>query len=454
MQVRHLALTSLVVINSAAATGLSTPISEQIDRYVRPYFETGNFSGVIRVERSGKVVFENAYGLADRERRVPNTSKTQFHIASISTQFTSAAILRLIDTGSLSLDERVGNLVNGISGADRITIHDLLTERSGLPDINALSDYNDVLQEHQTPSSLVAKIQGKPLLFEPGSKYLHEEHSAYNLLALIVEKKTGLPFASAVQMLVLRPLSLASSGVDDDGKSHGSAMAKGYQPDGTYGLTPATTIHWSAKTGNASVYTTTADEARLAAAFFGGGFFTASSHTAVLDASPRVGYGWIRSNTERFSGMTYYMNGRAPGFSSFVIYLPKSQTMVVVLSNIYSSATTTIGYDVAALSLGLPYENLRLPNDAPTAAELEACKGTFQFGPDFYQPNAKLILFTKGRDLALRWPSGDVSPLIPLGRDHYIDRSYWEEIRIKRDASGKAEALTYGRFRGTACSQC
>jgi CubicO group peptidase (beta-lactamase class C family) len=56
---------------------------------------------------------------------------------------------------------------------------------------------------------LIAKISGRPLLFEPGSKFLHEEHSAYNLLALVVERKTGLPFARAMESLVFRPLGLS-----------------------------------------------------------------------------------------------------------------------------------------------------------------------------------------------------------------------------------------------------
>ena len=65
-------------------------------------------------------------------------------------------------------------------------------QRSGLADINDLPDYSEILNHHQTPESLVDRIKDRPLLFEPGSKFLHEEHSAYNLLAWIVEKKTGL----------------------------------------------------------------------------------------------------------------------------------------------------------------------------------------------------------------------------------------------------------------------
>ena len=178
-----------------------------IDSYVQPYVQTENFSGVVFVEKSGRVIFEKAYGFADREKRVHNTRETRFHIASLSMQFTAAAILRLVDQGSITLDQHASDFVQGVEGADKITVRDLLTERSGLPDINALANYDDVvLQQHQTPATLVKAIEGKPLLFEPGSKFLREEHSAYNLLALIVEKKTELPFAAALDTLVFRRL--------------------------------------------------------------------------------------------------------------------------------------------------------------------------------------------------------------------------------------------------------
>lgn len=217
-------------------------------------------------------------------------------------------------------------------------------------------------------------------------------------------------------------------------------------------MKPAGTIHWSAKTGNASVYTTAADEARWVDALFSGDVLSAASREAVLDTSMKVGYGWFKGENKRFGETAYYMNGRAPGFASFVLYLPHAQMTVVVLSNIYSSATTTIGYDIAALSLGLPYEPFHFEDPAPGPAELETCTGTFQFGPDFFQANAKVALFTNGRELSMRWPSGDVSALIPLGRDHFIDRSYWEEVRIERDPSGKPAALGYDHFQGAASS--
>jgi D-alanyl-D-alanine carboxypeptidase len=426
-----------------------TAIPATIDAYLTPYVSTNNFAGVVRVEENGKVVFQKAYGFAHRESNLPNRISTRFHVASMSMQFTAAAILRLADRGAIGLDSPISDVIPGTEWAGRITVRDLLTERSGLPDINELPDYQDILQHHQSPASLVGRIGGRPLLFEPGSKYLHEEHSAYNLLALIVETKTGLPFADAVERLVFRPLGLAASFVDDDSETRAPEVARGYQPQGVRDLEPASGIHWSAKAGNASVCTTAGDEARWVRMLFRGSAL-GESRSAVLDAAPRVGYGWFRGTDTRFNETAYYMNGRAPGYSSFVLYLPAERLTVVAFSNVYSSSTTSIGYDVASIVLGLPHGAFRPARLPLEPSALETSTGTFQFAADFYQKNARIELIAKDSELLLRWPSGDVSALIPMGQDEFVDRSYWEPVRVERDSSGHPSILVYDRYRGTS----
>jgi CubicO group peptidase (beta-lactamase class C family) len=175
MCLRPLAIIVIIAFADGVSVAQSNSTGTTIDSYLQPYVQSRNFAGGVLVEKSGTVIFEKAYGFADRQHRIRNTAKTQFHIASMSMQFTAAAVLRLVDAGSISLDEHIGDFIRGIEGGDKITVRDLLTDRSGLPDINALPDYDeDVLQHHQTASSLIAKIQGKPLLFEPGTKFLHE----------------------------------------------------------------------------------------------------------------------------------------------------------------------------------------------------------------------------------------------------------------------------------------
>jgi hypothetical protein len=95
----------------------------------------------------------------------------------------------------------------------------------------------------------------------------------------------------------------------------------------------------------------------------------------------------------------------------------------------------------------MPYQPFRVRDPAPTAAELKTSAGTFQFGPDFYQPNAEVALTADG-ELSLHWPSGEVSPLIPTAKDQFLDRAYWEEVKIERDASGAPAVLHYDHFEG------
>jgi hypothetical protein len=209
-------------------------------------------------------------------------------------------------------------------------------------------------------------------------------------------------------------------------------------------------IHWSAKTGNGSAYATVTDEAKLVERLFERHLLKTPSLRAILDTSQRVGYGWFRSADQRFGETAYYMNGRAPGFASFVLYLPRERLTVVVFSNIYSSATTTIGNDIAAISLGRPYTPFRVANSLPEANYLRGSDGTFQFGADFYQPNARITLSTTGSELQLKWPSGDSSSLIPLDQDRFMDRSYWKEIKIERNTASQPVAIEYDRFHGNA----
>jgi CubicO group peptidase (beta-lactamase class C family) len=418
-----------------------------VDAYIVPYLRSNNFSGAVLVKKKDHVLFEKSYGFSDRERRTANTSTTRFHIASISMQYTAAAILRLIDQGALALDTHVNEVMEGIEGGDKITIRDLLLQRSGLPDINDLPAYDEILKHNQTPATLVAAIKGRPLRFQPGSTFLHEEHSAYNLLALIVETKARLPFASAMDKLVFRPAGLSSSGVDDDSNNI-SHSAKGYQPAGVYELKPAAAIHWSAKSGNASVFTTARDHARFVDAIFNGDLLKPSSRALVADTDPTVGYGWFRSQSKRFHQTAYYINGRSPGFASFVTYLPAEGVTVIVFSNIYSSATSSMGDDIAAITLGVPYEMFRPAPVARDTGLFSDSSGTFKFGPDFYQPNAELKLVASGDGLFLQWPS-ETTALIPLGGDHFVDRSYWIEVRLERDSEGTVVSLSFDHFRGT-----
>lgn len=424
--------------------------SAEIDSYVRAYSDTNNFSGVVLVAREGHEVFARAYGHTDARRRTPNTLRTRFHIASMSMQFTAAATLRLVDSGRLSLDTPVSAILPDYPGGDRINIRHLLTQTSGIADINELPDYSQILQAHQTPTSLVERMRAVPPARDPG-EFVREEHSAYNLLALIIERRTGTPFAAAVKQLVFAPLGMRDSGIDDDGPQTQHRAAVGLSPERVFDVRPAERIHWSAKAGNASAYSTAADELKWLNGLFGGNFLSPALRSQMFDLTARVGYGWFKSNSTRFGAPIYWMSGRAPGFASAMNYFPQQRIFVVLLSNVYASFPSRMGDDIAAMVLGLPYDKSPLQNVRSVSADASIA-GDFRYSADFYQPNAMIQLRLEGMDYSLRWPSGDTTYLIPTGKDRFIDRSYGVTVEAVRDGSGRMIGLKYDRFLGDLAS--
>jgi CubicO group peptidase (beta-lactamase class C family) len=431
---------------SIAAKAAHVTTTRDIEAYIDPYVQTNNFSGVVFAARKGVPVFAKAYGFADRGRRTPNSLKTRFHIASMSMQFTAAAALRLIDKGELSLDTPVSDVVPGYPNGERITARHLLSETSGIADINAQDDYADVLKKHQTPLSLVEHVRALPPLRKPGT-FEREEHSAYNLLALIIERKAGVPFAEAVRKLVFQPLGMNDSGIDDDSPAAARNAAKGYQPAGLYDIRPADPIHWSAKAGNGSAYSTATDELKFVTALLGGNFIGVPLRDLVFNVDTGVGYGWFKSRSKRFGQAVYSMNGRSPGFSSAVAYLTQDRLLVIVLANLYDSAPSDISLDVAAMLSGHSYQPLTLKT-SPDPKTLSGMPASFQFEKDFYVPDAIVLLHASNGQVSLDWPTGIQSALIPTSKNHFMDRNFWVPVEIVRDASGGIAQLKYGPFTG------
>lgn len=416
------------------------PAPTAIDAYFSSYATTNNLSGSVLITRGENVLFSKSYGLADRANNTPNQPETRFHIASVSILFTSTAVLRLIDQGKLSFDTHVSDIVERVPNGEKITIRELLEQNSGLPDVNDFPNYDKLLAAHQTPESLVAQIQGLQPFAAPGGKSLREEHSGQNLLALIIERKTGLPFAQAMKMLVFDPFGLHDTGVDDDSPISGP-VAQGQQLSGTFGLKPAPAIHWSAKPGNGSAYTTIFDEWKWLREVLHDDVLSKSSREAMFGAS---GYGWDQSPS--LGGTVYVSSGRAPGFSSVVEYVPNEDIVIIALTNIENAANPTIVRNTAAMLLGKPYQAFSYKRVAPT---LSGYPANFVFGPNFYRPSATLRVVSNGDGVTLDWPGGPSAPLLPIARDQFIDRYYWAKVTVVRGKNGEPVELDYGKFKGT-----
>jgi CubicO group peptidase (beta-lactamase class C family) len=413
--------------------------------YVQPYVKSGNFSGSILVFQDVKTILRDSFGFSDISRQAPNQIDTKFHIASLSMQFTAATVMRLVEKGQLSLETKVSEIVPDVPNGQNITVRQLLQQNSNLPDANDLPDYDALLASHQTPETLVQFIRGRPPLGEPGGKSQGEEHSAYNLLTLIVEKTTGLPFKEAARREVFAPLGMRDSGIDDDSPIS-PPLARGYVEKGVVSLTDAPQIHWSAKTGNGSAYSTVDDERRWMAGFLSDKFLSESDRQTMLND----GYGWESLPTSRVGAPIYFMSGQSPGVSSELIYIPNLRAEIVILSNSQIPVPAPMGFDIAAMLAGGEYHDLELKG--AVLHDKSPLLGRYRFGPDFFRPNATLEFASNEDGLILKWPGGPDAVVVVADDHHFIDRHYWQKFSVAQDANGRGLELTYGKFKGQRVS--
>ena len=158
------ALPAMVIAVMACASNAQTP-PDRLKQVVQPYVDAQMFMGSVLVAKNGKVIFSQSYGMADLEWSIPNTSTTRFNIASMTKQFTAAAVLLLEDRGKLKTEDLVRKyLPEAPTSWDKITIYHLLTHTSGISEDAAK-------YEPGPPDKLV--FNDAPLNFQPGEKWAY-----------------------------------------------------------------------------------------------------------------------------------------------------------------------------------------------------------------------------------------------------------------------------------------
>lgn len=405
--------------------------ADRIDARVRDYADAGLFSGVVLVARGDRIVYEKAFGLADRTFGVANTMATRFHIASLSKPITAAAVLLLAERGKLLLGDPVTRFVPTFPNGDRITIEQLLTHYSGLGDASATADYADWSRSAQTPQSLVEKLAGMPLRAEPGTAYSYS-NSNYHLLALVIEKASGMSYGEFLERNLFKPLGMTSTAHHGDDHQIIEGLATGYLPRGTNGFEKPPAFDWTSKTGNGSIYTTARDLLAFHHALQHGTLLKARTVTASYgfgNAERKVGMFWFHHVVADHRSV--YVGGSSPGFKAYIERFIDDDVCVIVLANVYLASPTPIGNDIASILWQPSAPLAAVPKPvARSAADLKRVTGLYKFGPSFYVPDAAALVEVSDGALVMRYPQSTTA-LVPVDGGLYFDRAYWSFIRFE-----------------------
>jgi len=189
-----LGLAMLLATLSQASSPFDHPqdqdvIAQRMDQFV----SARDFSGVVLVAPDGRVYFQKAYGLANREHDVPNKLETKFRLGSTTKQFTAMAIMILAERGKLRLRDSICSYIDNCPKTwAGITVRHLLTHTSGIPNFTDFSDNDRYERLSMTPLETIARFQDKPLEFVPGERFSYDD-SGYLLLGSLLSQLDGGP---------------------------------------------------------------------------------------------------------------------------------------------------------------------------------------------------------------------------------------------------------------------
>jgi CubicO group peptidase (beta-lactamase class C family) len=329
----------------------------------------GRFSGVVLVAKGDRVLFRQAYGMAGRETGDPIRLDSRFRLASVSKQFTAAAILRLQDEGVLSVEDPLCRWIQPCPEAwEPIRLRHLLSHTAGVPDLMAQANWGLRRVTPTTLDQLTRASSFYRLQFEPGTK-IRYSNSGYNLLAAVVEAATGVDFHTWLQTEFFEPLGMADTGYDGSG-----SIVMGHA-DLAGGVTPQPNANVSVITGAGALYSTADDLLVWNRALHGGGLLSERSYADMIrdhgpaDAPPERGrprrdwgYGVFANRlgervTPGFSDRQIYHTGSWSGFRNMVVHQPDADVTVIVLANNYHRQPEVflISQQALAEALGRPF---------------------------------------------------------------------------------------------------
>jgi CubicO group peptidase (beta-lactamase class C family) len=367
-----------------AFTLLYTPvnaqnISQRLDEYFDSVHTDGWMNGNVLIAEDGKIVYKKSFGYADFQNQTPNSDSTLFPLGSISKTFTAIAVLQLKEKGKLHLEDPLSRYLTNFP-YPAITISQVLSHTSGLPDDDALLDSlvakhpEKIFTNADIIPALIDYQRSRNLPFQPGERWSYSS-LGYNLLALLVEKLSRQPFATYMRQHIFIPAHMASTYVEASlSQEKDRNRTTNYQYNNHYEMkllkmdTVGDHKEWTYNTaglmGAGNVISTALDMLNYDQALYGGILLKqetlAEAYTPVKlnngqnnSAIPGYSYGlgWFIS-TDTTRGKIVQHSGALPGVSTMLLRNLTRKQCIIILQNI--QASPFIGYNAMDLLNGKP----------------------------------------------------------------------------------------------------
>lgn len=397
------ALALLALALGPAATTAQTPpdAAHEVDRIFARWTGVTSPGCAVGVRKDGLTVLERAYGMADLEHGIPNTPSSRFEGGSLSKQFTAAAVILLALDGALSLEDDVRKYIPEVPDyGHTITLKHLLTHTSGLRDwgsVAGISGWGREQRTHDHDWVLDIVSRQSALNFVPGHEYSYS-NTGYNLLAIVVGRVSGMPFADFSRERIFEPLGLGLTEWRDDYRRIVPGRSTAYRTrDGGDSWEidrPIEHVH-----GNGGILTTVADlgvwNEALEDGRLGGPEFVRLMHdTGVLNDGSRIRYasGLVVGASMGVPSVTH--TGSTAGYRAFLGRYPEQDLSVAMICNAANVSTGGTGARIASAYLGDAAREPATPDYAAAARPEDARRAGLYHDP--VTGDTRELAFTDG----------------------------------------------------------
>lgn len=311
------------------------PVFQTIDSVMLRLYPADAPGAALLIEKDGKIIIEKGYGLADLKTKRPVTPSTDFRMASVSKQFTAMCVMLLAEKNKLILNDPISAFLSQLPpDLQSITIRQLLTHTSGM------WDYEPLIPDSQSTQVLDEDVlqlirQKDSTYFAPGTRFRYS-NTGYCLLALIVQKVSGIPYADFVEKNIFLPLKMDHSLVYIPGENI-PERAYGYHwKNGVYHYADQSVT--SATKGDGGVYTSLIDYVKWNRALDADQLLPEVLMDSIFTGRVKVkngiqyGYGWFIGK-EKDNTQCLFHSGESTGFHNIVYKNPKKHLLVILFSN-------------------------------------------------------------------------------------------------------------------------
>ena len=382
----------------------------KIDEYVSLFAKDNQFAGVVLASENGKVIYEKAFGMANADYKIPNQLNTRIGIASITKPMTVVILNRLVESGKISLDDKLSKYIPDFPNGDKITIGILKNHRSGIPHRVMPPELETV---SYTSTEFIEKVKQAKLAFEPGAQRLYSS-AGFAVLARVLEVASRKSYAQLLQEYVFVHADMKDS-LDFNGEMIMERRAQDYLLDAK-GVINAPLKDYSFLVGGGSVFSTARDVYK-----FG---------EAVLDGK----YG-ENSKADLIGKTTISASGTTNGHRSYLEIERDKKYGYVLLANLPTGAFDIISQGLTDILQGKEAKPM-VPNPKIIP---NPNKNITEFSGRYKRTDGAQIEVILRNDFLYTL---DIK-LYPIKPDCFFEYKYFGEVCFIREESGKIKEMKW-----------